>query len=298
MSPKQSFSLVIPVFNEENGIKKFLDEVIDSKRTEKWSCEIIILNDGSKDRTSEILKSFNGIKVLNHVENRGYGAALKTAIKSAKHENIIIIDADGTYPIDKIKVLSNSLKDYDMIVGARNGQNVNIPWVRRPAKKFLNILTNYLSGEKIPDLNSGLRGFKKSIVLNYFHVLPDQFSFTTTITVSMLAESFKVGFIPIDYYTRDGESKIKPAHFFSFLTLVLRIIYLFNPLRFFLILTSFLFGFAFLKTIHDLLFYGFISSSAIIGYILSAQSLFFGVVLDVIHFLNFRKRENINNGVS
>ncbi|MCZ6704202.1 MAG: glycosyltransferase family 2 protein [Ignavibacteria bacterium] len=290
------FSVVVPVYNEEAGIKKFLDSLLDFKKTEKWNCEIIIINDGSRDKSGEVLASYKDVRVLTHRENKGYGAALKTAILAAKHEHIIIIDADGTYPIDKISEFNEELTEYDMIVGSRNGKNVNIPLIRRPAKKFINVLTNYLSGKKIPDLNSGLRGFRKSIVLNYFHVLPDQFSFTSTITVSMLAEGYRVGFIPIDYHLRSGKSKIKPKHFFSFLTLVLRIVYLFNPMRFFLILTTILFSYASLKALHDVLFVGFLSASTIIFYILSAQSLFFGVVLDVMHFLNFRKRQNFTNG--
>ena len=118
--------------------------------------------------------------MLRHIENRGYGAALKSGIRAAKHEVIVITDADGTYPSDQIPELLSKLDHADMVVGARIGKNVRIPLIRRPAKWMLGLLAEYIVGRRIPDLNSGLRAFRRDCVEQYFSILSNRFSFTTT----------------------------------------------------------------------------------------------------------------------
>ena len=122
--------------------------------------EIIVVDDGSTDDTQKNVR-MTDVRLISHKENKGYGAALKTGIKAATYDNIITIDADGTYPSEAIPDLIENIDDYDMVVGARIGANVQIPLIRRPAKWFLKKLAEYLVGRKIPDLNSGLRLMKK-----------------------------------------------------------------------------------------------------------------------------------------
>src|SRR5262249_37362142 len=146
--------------------------------------EIVVIDDGSKDDTGRRAEEAGAV-VLRHLSNRGYGASLKTGITAAKYETICITDADGTYPAAIVPEMLEGLKPPAMGVGPRAGKSVAIPLVRRPAKWVLNQLANYITASKIPDLNSGLRAFRRDAAMQYFHFLPDQFSFTTTITMAM-----------------------------------------------------------------------------------------------------------------
>lgn len=225
-------SVIIPAFNEENGIQPTLEQL---RRTlQPLDAEIIVVDDGSTDRTAELARAA-GVRVVRHEHNRGYGAALKTGIRSSSAELICITDADGTYPNDRIPELVAAMDHHAMVVGARTGANVAIPLIRRPAKKALNVLANVLTGQKIPDLNSGLRVFRRSVAERYMHFLPSGFSFTTTITLAMLNDDYLVKFLPIDYFARAGRSKIRPIRdTYNFTMLILRVTMYFNPLKVFL----------------------------------------------------------------
>jgi hypothetical protein len=157
---------------------------------------------------------------------------LKLGVHAAKHPWILITDADGTYPTDAIPGLLARGEFNSMVVGARTGQTVKIPLVRRPAKAFLRWLASYLAGQRLPDINSGLRLMRKDLVRRYEHLLPDGFSFTTTITLAAACNSHPVEYIPINYLARLGESKIRPRHAYDFTLLILRTIVFFNPLKF------------------------------------------------------------------
>jgi glycosyltransferase involved in cell wall biosynthesis len=179
------------------------------------------------------------IRLVRHRSNRGYGAALKTGIRQARGEVIVITDADGTYPPEYILQLLEALEDCEMAVGARTGEAVKVPLLRKPAKWFLKKLGSFLAQRNIPDLNSGLRAFRKRDVMPLFGILPSGFSFTTSITLAMLCNDMRVEYIPIDYHKREGRSKIRPLpDTAKFLLLVLRTICLFNPLRVFVPLAA------------------------------------------------------------
>ena len=196
MSNSIEISIIIPVYNEEVGLKKTLNRMKAILNNESY--ETIIVNDGSSDSTSDVLKEFKGIMVIDHENNHGYGASLKTGIKNANNDIICITDADGTYPTEKIPYFLNQLieNDLDMVVGARTGKNVKIPMLRKPAKWVIGKLANWVTGQPIPDINSGLRVFKKSSFMPFQYIVPDGFSFTTTITLGMLSGGYKVKFIP------------------------------------------------------------------------------------------------------
>ena len=225
-------SVVIPAYNEEGTVGNVVTEVEKILRQQSVSPEIIVVDDGSIDNTAQRAAEA-GARVLRHRSNRGYGAALKTGIASASKEYIVITDADGTYPAQYIPALLAELKRADMVVGARVGKNVNVPLLRRPAKWALKFLANYMTRAKIPDLNSGLRAFRRDMVMQYFPILPDQFSWTTTITLAMLCDKYAVSYLPIGYLPRKGQSKIVPWDAGSFFILILRTVMLFRPLRVF-----------------------------------------------------------------
>ncbi len=142
--------------------------------------EIIVVDDGSTDNTARIVEEFDYVELIRHDVNRGYGEALKTGIRRAKFNSIVVTDADGTYPVEVIPELCEHMVEHEMVVGARTGPIVRIPFLRRPAKWFLGRVASYLAERRIPDLNSGLRVFKKDVVLHYFPILPPGFSFTMT----------------------------------------------------------------------------------------------------------------------
>jgi glycosyltransferase involved in cell wall biosynthesis len=226
-------SVVIPAYNEEGAISDTIKEVRSVMDASKFEYELLIVDDGSQDRTVE-LATAEGATVIAQPENRGYGASLKTGIRRSKYDVIVITDADATYPSERIPELIDALEGYDMVVGARVGENVAIPLIRRPAKWVLGKIASYLAGRSIPDLNSGLRVMRKPLVKRFAHLLPSGFSFTTTITLASLCSGSLVKYIPIDYHARVGESKIKASHAFDFLLLIIRTIVYFNPLKIFL----------------------------------------------------------------
>jgi glycosyltransferase involved in cell wall biosynthesis len=229
---QKAISIIIPAYNEEAAVASQIVSIQAVLRSHGLRHEIIVVDDGSRDATAE--KAIEaGARVLQKPQNQGYGAAIKTGIVAASYDTIVIIDADGTYPPDQIPDLVSKLETADMVVGARTGNDVHIPWVRRPAKWILGLLANRLSGQSIPDLNSGLRTFRRDCVRQYFSILSNKFSFTTTVTLALLADDYRVVYHPINYYQRIGRSKITPRNFIDFAILVLRMAMLFQPLKIF-----------------------------------------------------------------
>jgi glycosyltransferase involved in cell wall biosynthesis len=291
--PAEAVTVVVPAFDEEAGIGPQVISIGRALEAAGMTGEIIVVDDGSSDRTAEEALQA-GARVLRHLNNRGYGASIKSAILAAKSEIIVIIDADGTYPADQIPNLVGQLDDADMAVGARAGKQVHIPWVRRPAKWVLGWVAERIAGQKIPDLNSGLRAFRKSCAVQYFPILSDRFSFTTTITLAYLADDYRVVYRPIDYHKRVGKSKIVPRHFMDFLALVLRSAMLFQPLRVFAPLSIFTGLMGVLKVAFDImsvyprthrlgwsmLFEPVLSTSAILLLLVALQLLLIGMVAD------------------
>lgn len=242
-------SIVVPVYNEEGIVTETASSLTKVARHLSSECEVIFVNDGSSDGTAEALSKVSGIRVICHANNRGYGAALKTGIRAARHYWIAITDADGTYPNQRIPELLGlaQAQDCDMVVGSRTSTKVHIPLIRRPAKWLLGKLASYLTAYEIQDLNSGLRVMKKDVIMRFTKILPDGFSFTTTITLAMLTSGNSVEYIPINYHRRKGNSKIRPVRdTLNFVQLIIRTVLYFNPLKIFIPLSVFLVISAFL----------------------------------------------------
>lgn len=230
---ERAVTVVIPAYNEGPHVAEQIRHVDRIMRDTGWPYEILVVDDGSTDETAREADS-TGVRVLQRVRNRGYGAALKLGIERARYPYILITDADGTYPVEAIPELLARAEQNAMVVGARTGGSVRIPLVRRPAKALIRWLASYLSGTRIPDLNSGLRVMRRDLVQRYAHLLPDGFSFTTTITLASISNGHPVAYVPIDYRARLGTSKIRARHAYDFALLVLRVIVYFNPLKVFI----------------------------------------------------------------
>ena len=202
--------------------------------------------------------------MIRNKRNYGYGAALKRGISVAESEWILIIDADGTYPPEFISQLLDAAPGNDMVVGARTGTNVKVPLIRRPAKWFLRRLASYLSGQSLPDLNSGLRLMKRSLIERYSPLLPDGFSFTTTITLAAACNNHDIEYVPIDYLKRLGRSSIRAWHAYEFFLLTLRTIVFFNTLKVFMPVGGLVALAGIAKLIYDI-FIGNLSESAVLA---------------------------------
>lgn len=238
------FSIVVPCYNEANAVAQTVEEI--SQTLKEWnnekdtilSFEMIFINDGSKDETStelsKLTEKYKSLKLIDSKVNCGYGASLKKGILASKYDSIVITDADGTYPNERIPELVKGLEKNDMVIGARIGKNVQIPTLRRPVKWLLLKYARWMSKSDIKDLNSGLRAMRKEKIFRFWNMLPNAFSFTSTITLSMHIEGLNVSYLPIDYHARIGNSSIKPIQdTLRFFSLVLRTVMYFKPLQVF-----------------------------------------------------------------
>lgn len=233
-------SVIVPVYNEETAVAGCLLD-LDKVLKGFIDYEIIVVNDGSTDNTCEVVKQQNidSVTIINHVENYGYGKSLYDGICSAKFSCIGIIDGDGSYDSQNIKELCKYYPSYDMVVGARIGNEYKKGFFKRIARLFFQFLVEYASGRKVPDANSGLRIFNKETVMFYKDSLCTGFSFTTTITLLFLLNHHAVKYIPIEYFARQGKSKVK--HFkdsLRALQIITEAILYYNPLKLFLLIAN------------------------------------------------------------
>ena len=258
-------TVVIPAFNEAPHVADEIDKV--RLVLDRWGgpYEIIVVDDGSTDGTAQRAEA-HASRVIRAEVNRGYGASLKTGIGAAQYPWIAITDADGTYPAKHLRELLEAAGPADMVVGARRGAERHVPLLRQPAKWVLRKLASHLSDRKIPDLNSGMRVIRRSLVRKYFYLLPEGFSFTTTITMAALVNGFEVRYLPIEYHKRKGTSKIRPRHALDFLILIVRTAVFFNPLRLFLPLGAVIALFGLAKFGYDV-WLGNLSESAVLAFL-------------------------------
>ncbi len=288
-------TIIIPVYNEEKIIGSLLDTLQTLRKEWDFPSELIVVDDGSDDGTADILEQQNDIYIITIDTNRGYGAALKTGIRNASYSIICITDGDGTYPSERISELRKRLIDEnsDMVVGARTGKNVKIPNVRRPAKWFIGKLASYIASRHIPDINSGLRIFRREDSLTFYGLYPDGFSFTTSITLAFLTNGYQVDYISIDYHGRVGKSKIRPVKdTLNFIMLIFRIGLYFGPLKIFIPISVFLFTLGIAWGIFTKLHYGMIADiSTLTLLIASLQITMIGLLAELVN-----KRSTISQG--
>ena len=278
--------VVIPAHNEEHAAGATVERVRAALAPLRLRTEVVVVDDGSNDGTRLVAEGAGARVLVSHV-NRGYGSALKKGIAATDSEYVAILDADGTYPPEVLPRLLERAQSVDMVVGDRSASMYNVPFVRRPAKWILSKLANFLVRTNIPDLNSGMRIFKRDSLERFVPLLPDGFSLTTTITLCMLSSNMEVAYVPIEYGKRIGHSKLRAVDFFNFVMLVLRIVMLFQPLRIFMPLGSVLFLLGVAKAIYDLTLWN-LSESAIFCLLAALIIWSLGLMADMISRLHLR----------
>lgn len=229
-------SVIIPALNEEMGIGATLDALAEVTPALPQPVEVVVVDDGSQDGTAAIAEE-RGCRVIRHPTNIGYGAALKTGIRAASFEGIAITDADGTYPLEELPEMFRLLERFDLVVGARTGPRYRQRAFLSPMRTAFLLLTNFAVGAWIPDPNSGLRVFRRSMAMALLDGLPRAFSFTTTMTLRMTLQGRFIRFHPVDYRARLGPRKIRPVRdSLRMAQTLVEVILRYNPLKIFLLL--------------------------------------------------------------
>ena len=284
MADPVDISIVIPAYNEADIIGQV---VVALAGTARWR-EILVVDDGSTDDTAAIAASA-GARVVRHPYNKGNGASVKTAIRNATGDYMLIVDGDGQHrPADAMRV-AEQLGQFDLVVGARTiGQASR---TRGTGNAVLNWLASYLAGRAIPDLTSGLRGARLTILREFIHLLPNGFSTPTTTTLAFLKAGYNVTFVPIEAQPRVGTSKINLSRDgVKFLLILLRVITIFSPLRIFLpvSLASFTLGTAY--AIFTIFTERHVTNSSVLLITLAVVVFLVGLISEQISALRFEGR--------
>ena len=252
--PQLDVSIILPVYNEAEHLVQEVNRVRAAMDASPYSYEIIVVDDGSSDNSAEVASQIEGIRFLQFLENRGSGSARKAGTSAALGRVTVWTDVDMTYPNDTIPQLVKELEGYDQVVGARRSEEGTHKALRVPAKWLIRRLAQFLTGTKIPDLNSGFRAFRTDVARQYLNQLPVGFSCVTTITMTFLANGYSVKYVPIEYAKRAGESKF---HWYKdtrrYATQVVRMILSYNPLRIFMPVGLTLFAIGFVKLLVDVI---------------------------------------------
>ncbi len=289
----QRVAIIIPAYNEEEGIVQTLEALCK----QEWlsGAEIIVVDDGSSDRTCEIAKSFPEVKIVRHPFNRGYGSAICTGTRASKREYILWFDSDGQHRVEDLyKVCSRLIDDQlEYCIGARTDHSYQDPR-RKFGKWLIKQAVNFSVGQSVPDFNSGLRGFRRDVLLRYLHLLPKGFGASTLTTLLMIEGDHYGAIVPIQVQPRLGKSTVKLFRDgLRTLQIILHIVLLFKPLKFFgiigvaLIAMGVVYGFIKASIIH----LGFPTFASLL-IILGVQSFFFGLLCDQISAM---RREKFTN---
>jgi glycosyltransferase involved in cell wall biosynthesis len=285
MAEPERISVLIPAFNEQGAIGALIEKV---KAAGNW-LEVVVIDDGSSDGTAEVAKAA-GARVIRHPYNKGNGAAVKSAIREAQGELVLLMDGDGQHDPEDIRKLIEPLGEYDLVVGARDwSAQANVS--RGLGNLVLARLASYLCGRKIPDLTSGFRAARRNRLREFLHLLPNGFSYPTTSTMAFVRAGYNLRFVPIKgkQRTADSRSKMRPwREGARFLVIILRMITLFSPLRIFLPIaaTFFVLGLGYL--VYTIITEVHVTNTSVLLLTASAVLFLFGLLSEQIAFLRFQ----------
>ena len=285
MAAPPSVTIVVPAFNEGASI----GSVVAALRSAAAWHDVIVVDDGSTDGTGQAARDA-GARVITHPYNKGNGAAVKTAIRSADSEWLVVFDADGQHrPEDAIR-LASRLGEFDLVVGARSVETQATAG-RRLGNAVLNNLASYLTERPIPDLTSGFRGARRDYLLEFVHLLPNGFSTPTTSTLAFLKAGYNVAFEPIGARPRVGASKIRLASDGAkFFLILLKVITIFSPLRIFAPISAVTFGLGAAYGLWNFAYHARFPNGAVLLIMFAVMVLLVGLVSEQISSLRFEGR--------
>ena len=282
MADPATVSIVIPALNEQDAI----GDVVSHLRAEAAWKEILVVDDGSRDATGE-RAGRAGAHVVRHPYTKGNGAAVKTGIRHAQGEFILIIDADGQHAPSDARRLVDRLGEYDLVVGARTA-HTQATVGRRIGNQLLNRLASYLTGREVPDLTSGFRGARREHLREFLHLLPNGFSTPTTTTLAFIKAGYNVTFEPVDARARTGQSKIKFAKDGTrFFLILLKVITIFSPLRVFVPISASSLLLGIVYGLVNFAMYGRIPNGAVILILFAVVVFLVGLISEQISSLRF-----------
>jgi polyisoprenyl-phosphate glycosyltransferase len=278
-------SVVLPCYNERDHVELEVKRIRAALEAAGLAYELICVDDGSTDGTREVLQHLPGVRTILLPRNQGSGTARRIGTQAASGRVVVWTDADMTYPNELIPELVAQLDDtYDQVVGARRTEAGNYRFFRVPAKWAIRKLAAYLTNTEIPDLNSGLRAFKRSVAEPYLRLLPPGFSCVTTITLAFLSNGHPVKYVPIDYFKRAGRSKFHPfKDAYNYIIQVLRMVMYFNPLRVLMPIGLWLLALAGAKFFYDIVVHNFrITGSTVLVAVAGFQIAALALLADLV----------------
>lgn len=246
-------TIVLPTYNEEDALLSVIKDVREAMKSTSYEYELLVVDDASTDKTLEMAKELAD-RVIKRTINGGAGAARKTGIANAKGKIIVMLDADGTYNAFDIPKMLKLFPQYDQVNGSRDTEQGTLKLLRVPAKWFIRKIASIMTSTDIPDLNTGLKAFKRDKMLRFLWLIPDGFSCVTSMTLAFLCNGLYVTWVPTVYKQRIGKSKFHPVKdTYKYLLTVIRIVMYFNPLAIFLPLSLFILLVGFLRSLYDVL---------------------------------------------
>jgi glycosyltransferase involved in cell wall biosynthesis len=265
--PAVDVTIVLPCYNEVDHVVAELDRITEAMEASGYTYDLDVYDDMSKDGTRELLQkhadagTYPRMRYFPRRRNGGSGTIRRTGSQAARGGIVVWTDADMTYPNERIPEFVDFLRNdesYDQVVGARKTEEGTYKILRVPAKWAIRRIASYLTNTKIPDLNSGLRAFRKEESLPYLGLLPPGFSCVTTLTVAFLSNNLDVAYLPIDYAKRSGKSKFHPfKDAYRYILQVLRMVMYFNPIKVLMPLALWIMTLGFGKLVYDIVAHPF-----------------------------------------
>ncbi|MDB0003482.1 glycosyltransferase family 2 protein [Alphaproteobacteria bacterium] len=274
------FSIIIPCYNEEKSIPVVIESLLSFISSNKNNFEIIVVDDGSLDKTKKNIEKFhNDVILISHKYNRGYGASLKTGLKNSVGKKIIFFDGDGQHDVKYLQEIINKSKEYDFIIGNRTNYLFSTIF-RQPGKLFIKFLLKILISRKIKDFNSGLKLIERNLILSILNILPDGFSFSTTSTIAIMQKNIPFLYCDINIKKRIGKSSLKISDGFKTIMMVLNLVCLFAPLRLFITLSLVCFIPSVYYIVNSYLLHSEASLKGILLMIASLNFFLFGLLIN------------------
>ncbi len=287
MTADEAVTFILPAYNEER-----VGEVVRELKRLYPASPVLVVDDGSADRSAEAARAA-GAEVVRHLYNKGNGAAVKTGLRTARTEWVVLLDADGQHPPEEAARLIDKLGEYELVIGARDAR-AEVHWWRRAANGVFNMLASYLAGLPVADLTSGFRAARRARMLEFIHLFPNGFSYPTTSTLSFLRAGYDVAFVPIAMRFRSGgSSKIRPLQDGSrFLLIILKMSTLYDPLKIFVPLSIF---FAAVGTAYGLWTFavsGRFANGGVLAWMMAIFTFLVGLISEQINALRIERRDS------